>query len=306
MSRTLPIGLKTRQESQFLPEGRFSGPMPWVIAVLMFLTVIAAAAGLGLFRAADAIGSQLAGRATVQISEGNPERRAELVRAVKSGLDNQPFVRGVKPVDEVELRSMLRQWLGADGMDADLPIPALIDVDLVPSAAKSGAPDAAMARLRSAVAAITPQARVEPHADWLGPVARLTRFFGLIAALVVGVMLLSIVAIMALAARSSAKMHEKTLDLLHLVGATDAQIIRLFQRRLALDAAFGGAIGFALAAAVLVVAMLLLRDIQGAIFAGSGLGWTALLLPILPILGIGLSILTARVTIKSLLKRQIV
>ena len=310
MSRIIPIGLKTRQESQFLPEGRLSGPMPWVIAVMMFLTVLAAAAGLGLFRTAGAIGTQLAGRATVQIAEGNPERRAALVRAVKSGLDSQPYVRSVMPVDEVELRTKLQQWLGADGMDADLPVPALIDVDLVPSSAtatgQSPDTDPALQRLRRTVAAITPQARVEPHADWLGPVARLTRFFGIIAAMVVGVMLLAMVAIMALAARSSAKMHEKTLDLLHLVGATDAQIIRLFQRRLALDAAFGGLIGFALAAAVLIVATILLRDIQGAVFAGSGLGWTAGILPVLPLLGIVLSIVTARFTIKSMLKRQIV
>jgi cell division transport system permease protein len=301
MARPLPLGLKTQQESRFLPEGRLSGPMPWVIAVMMFLTVLAAAAGLSLFRTANGIGTQLAGRVTVQISEGNPERRAALVRSVKSSLDDQPFVRAVRPVDEVELRSQLRQWLGQDGLDADLPIPALIDVDLVPSVA----PDQAMGRLRSILATITPQARVEPHSEWLGPVARLIRFFGTIAGAVVGIMLLAMTAILALAARSSARMHEKTLGLLHLVGATDAQIIRLFQRRLALDAAFGGAIGFATAAAVLAVVSLLFRDIQGAVFAGSGLGWTILMLPILPVLGIILAILTARFTIRALLKRQI-
>ena len=31
-----------------LPEGRVAGPMPWVIAIMMFLTLLAAAAGLGL------------------------------------------------------------------------------------------------------------------------------------------------------------------------------------------------------------------------------------------------------------------
>jgi cell division transport system permease protein len=201
----------------------------------------------------------------------------------------------------VELRTQLRQWLGQDGLDADLPIPALIDVDLVPSVA----PDQAMGRLRTILAGITPQARVEPHSEWLGPVARLIRFFATIASAVVGIMLLAMAAILALAARSSARMHEKTLGLLHLVGATDAQIIRLFQRRLALDAAFGGAIGFACAAAVLAVISLLFRDIQGAVFAGSGLGWTVLALPILPVLGIILAILTARFTIRALLKRQI-
>ena len=35
-------------ERGLLPEGRLAGPMPWVIAIMMFLTVLAAAAGLGL------------------------------------------------------------------------------------------------------------------------------------------------------------------------------------------------------------------------------------------------------------------
>jgi cell division transport system permease protein len=301
MTRALPIGLKTVQESSFLPEGRLSGPMPWVIAVLMFLTVLAAAAGLSLLRSANAIGSQLAGRATVQIAEGNPERRAQLVRAVKQRLDGQAFVKAVRPVDEAELRNMLRQWLGADGLDSDLPIPALIDVDLVESQDSARA----LQRLESAVTAVTPQASVEPHADWLAPVARLIRFLGWIAAAVVAVMLLSMTAIMTLAARSSANTHASTLDLLHLVGATDGQIIRLFQRRLALDAAFGGVIGFVCAAIVLALAALLLRDIQGAIFAGASLGWYALALLVLPIVGIMLALASARVTIQRMLRTHI-
>jgi cell division transport system permease protein len=36
-----------RAERGLLPEGRLAGPMPWVIAIMMFLTVLAAAAGMG-------------------------------------------------------------------------------------------------------------------------------------------------------------------------------------------------------------------------------------------------------------------
>ena len=54
-------------ENSLLPEGRMSGPMPWVIAIMMFLTVLAAATGLSLTRAAGSIGSAVAGRVTVQV-----------------------------------------------------------------------------------------------------------------------------------------------------------------------------------------------------------------------------------------------
>ena len=43
-----------KAERGLLPEGRMAGPMPWVIAIMMFLTVLAAAAGLGLAGAAAA------------------------------------------------------------------------------------------------------------------------------------------------------------------------------------------------------------------------------------------------------------
>ena len=52
--------------------------MPWIIAIMMFLTVLSAAAGLGLGAAVKAMGADLAGRATVQIVEANAEQRERL------------------------------------------------------------------------------------------------------------------------------------------------------------------------------------------------------------------------------------
>ena len=65
-----------RAERGLLPEGRLSGPMPWVIAIMMFLTVLAAAAGMGLASAAGRLDDQIGGRVTIQIVEANPARRA--------------------------------------------------------------------------------------------------------------------------------------------------------------------------------------------------------------------------------------
>ena len=62
-------------ERGLLPEGRIAGPMPWVIAIMMFLTVLAAAAGLGLAGAAARLDDQIGGRVTIQIVEANPDPR---------------------------------------------------------------------------------------------------------------------------------------------------------------------------------------------------------------------------------------
>ena len=55
-----------------------------------------------------------------------------------------------------------------------------------------------------------------------------------------------------LAARAALDIHRGTIEVLHLMGATDVQVARLFQRRIALDALFGGLVGFILAALVLI------------------------------------------------------
>ena len=44
------------QHRRLLPDRRLSGPTPWVVAILMMLTLLAAAAGVGFARAATAIG----------------------------------------------------------------------------------------------------------------------------------------------------------------------------------------------------------------------------------------------------------
>ncbi|MFN2259565.1 MAG: cell division protein, partial [Parasphingopyxis sp.] len=67
----------TPAEKRLLTEGRLSGPMPWVIAIMMFLTVLAAAGGIGLAHAAGQVTSGIANRITIQIVEANPDIRAE-------------------------------------------------------------------------------------------------------------------------------------------------------------------------------------------------------------------------------------
>ena len=70
-------------ERGLLPEGRLAGPMPWVIAIMMFLTVLAAAAGLGLAGAATRLDDQIGSRVTIQIVEANPAAaRAQAQAAV--------------------------------------------------------------------------------------------------------------------------------------------------------------------------------------------------------------------------------
>ncbi|HNN56893.1 MAG TPA: hypothetical protein PKG84_11170, partial [Novosphingobium sp.] len=67
--------LTSRGDAELVPQARLSGPMPWVIAIMVALTVIAAAAGLSLANTASAASDELAGGVTVQVIEANPAER---------------------------------------------------------------------------------------------------------------------------------------------------------------------------------------------------------------------------------------
>ncbi|MGX5713920.1 cell division protein FtsX [Sphingopyxis terrae subsp. ummariensis] len=291
------------QHRRLLPDRRLSGPTPWVIAILMMLTLLAAAGGVGLARSADAIGEAIAGRVTVQIVTANPVLRAEQAAALRRAAAAQPFVRSARAVDPAELQATLGQWFGtADGDDPvlrSLPMPALVDVDFV-GEDRSGH----MGQLRALVAREAPGARVIPHADWLGPVARLIRSLAWVAGGLVILMTLASAAVVIMTARAALGTHYATIEMLHLIGATDQQIARLFQRRITIDTAYGVALGTAVAAAILLLIGWQWSRVTSGLAATASLGpigWALLLA--LPLLAIALAALTARQTLLAALKK---
>lgn len=278
---------------RLLPEGRVAGPMPWVIAIMMFLTVLAAAAGLGLGSAVQSVGADLAGRATVQIVEVNADLREDLSGRATRLLRKSVDVRAVHPVDPASLADQIRPWLGQEAGSAELPIPALIDVELTP-----GGVAAKVKRLRDELAALSPAIRVEPHAAFLRPLGDLLAALGGLAACIVLLMALATAAIVVLAARAAHDSHRGTIDVLHLMGATDVQIARLFQRRIGLDALFGGLLGFTVALLVIILLSARLAATGSDLLAAINLPWTSwAVLAALPAGGVLLATLVARWTV---------
>ena len=287
-------------ERGLLPEGRIAGPMPWVIAIMMFLTVLAAAAGLGLAGAASRLDEQIGTRITIQVVEANPDLRRGQAAAAAAAVQGLPGVVAVRPVPDAEVQALLEPWLGAGGLESDIPVPALIDVDLTPEAHR------ALDSLRRAVAAAAPAARVDDNGRWLAPLASLIGALKWLAAGLVLLMVGATAATVVLAARAALDTHRGTIEILHLMGATDVQVARLFQRRIALDALFGGLVGFILAAFVLIgignrVSALGSELLGSATVPAPAWG----ILVAMPAFGVLLAMLVARLTILRALGRML-
>jgi cell division transport system permease protein len=285
-------------DRRLLPEGRLAGPMPWVIAIMMFLTVLAAAAGLGLGGAAASLGAGLGNRVTVQVLERNPDRREAEAKRAEARLRGLPQVESVRRLSAAEMQSLLEPWLGAGATGSDLPIPAMIDAQLIAGARA--------ADIRAALTAAAPSARIDDNGEWLAPLGRLISALKWLALSLVLLMIAATAATVVLAARAALDTHRGTIEVLHLMGATDVQVARLFQRRIALDALFGGIVGFAAGALALLVIGQRIGALGSDLLGSANLPWASwLLLAVLPVLGVGLAMLVARGTILRALGRML-
>jgi cell division transport system permease protein len=227
-------------ERRLLPGGRL-GPTPYVIAIMMFVMVVIAAAGLALANAAGTVARGVENRYSVQIADG----AAKLPLAVRA-LTGARGVAAVHPVPEGAMRETLERWLGPAGAEADLPLPALIDVDLKPGAS----PAAIAARVEQAV----PGARFVAHEAMLAPMLRAIRSLTWLAFALVLLIAMATAAAVVLAARGALDTNRPTIEVMHGIGATDAQVARLFQRRIAMDSLAGGIAGAAAGLVLLLIA----------------------------------------------------
>jgi cell division transport system permease protein len=136
----------------------------------------------------------------------------------------------------------------------------------------------------------------------LGTLGALTLIAGLLVALIA----LATAAAVVLATRSALETHRGTIEVLHGIGATDLQVTRLFQRKIAIDALIGGTAGGAVAALVLLLVAGGGLSALGDWTNGSLLGWDdLLLLAALPLLAAILATVVARATVLAALRAQL-
>ncbi|UZK68766.1 permease [Sphingomonas sp. S1-29] len=285
-------------DRRLLDDGRATRAMRWIMAIMLFLTVLAGALGLATWAATRALDSDLAGRVTVQIVEGDAAVRDRSVAAIVRALRGRAGVRAVAEVDRARLAQLLEPWLGEAGLDADLPMPAMIDVDLADPGAAPG--------IERLVRGIAPQARVDAHAQWLAPVRGFIATLALLAGGLVLLVASATTFVVLLAARSGLDTHRDTIEVLHMLGSTDVQVARLFQRRIAIDTLVGGAIGTLLALVFLVFLGSQIDRLGAEIVGGVALrpgDWA--ILTLLPLGFTLMATIAARVTVLAALGRRL-
>lgn len=276
-----------------LPQARLAGPMPWVIAIMVTLTVIAVAGGLALSNIVQQARSDLAGGLTVQIVNADPVGRAREAEAARRTLVTDPAVRSVRAIPQAEIEALLEPWLGDHVGEQGVPVPAMIDVRL-----NTDASPEQLAHLRASLAPSAPSARIDAQSSWLRPVFSAIVSLRLAALVLVILLAASGAAAVVLAVRSALGANRDTIEIVHLLGGNDRQIARLFQRSVGVDALLGGMAGLALGSGAVLLLGRRFGELQSGLVSGGGLSLSDwIVIASVPLLGLALALVTARITV---------
>jgi cell division transport system permease protein len=222
----------------FLPEkdGR-DGALIFVVAVLCFLACLTAMGVLAADRAAAGWTGQLTGEATVIVRpKGGETPDAAAARAAEA-LAETTGVAEARALEPAKAYDLIRPWLGDVSDLEDLPVPRLVAVTLDrrhPANAK---------QLNAALQSQNIDATVDDHSVWIKDIQRaggVVRWLGMLVFLLIAA---AAAAVVAFATRAGLAARKDVVEVLHLAGAEDGFVARLFQLRFARVAGLAGLIG---------------------------------------------------------------
>lgn len=269
--------------------GRF---LPWALAVMVFLAALALAGALALDGSISNWRRGVSSKLTVQIADRPDEAMAPRVAKAVEALRAVPGVAAAAPLERRAVEALLQPWLGREALQADLPLPGLIDVTLAEDAPLSV--EALQARLQASV----PGARIDDPQPWLDRLIRLGRLLQSLGFGIVVLVGLATAAMVIFATRAGLAARRDTIELLHLMGAEDRYIARQFQRHVGRQAWQGGLAGMLLAALALLAIQLLAGRVGAGMLPGLALAWWHwLALALLPAAAILLAMTTARLAV---------
>ena len=290
-----------RKASGLLPKARLGGPLPWVIAVMVALTVVAASGALALSNMVSAARGEVAGSATVQIIEPDSEARSRQVAAATDVLAQLPAIAGFRVVPEEEVAATLEPWLGTASESEIVPFPGLIDVKL-----RGTGNERTYAAIEQALQQVAPRARIDAQARWLAPVLSALSALKWMALILIVTLGIVGAAAVWLAARNALGGNRDTIEIVHLLGGNDDQIARIFQRSVLLDSVIGGLLGFIVGIGATSLLARQFAALQSGMVAGGQLmaiDWV--LISLVPLFAVAIAVYTARMTVLSSLRKSL-
>ncbi len=275
--------------------------LPWLIAFMVFLAVLALAGMLVLNSTAARWDQGVSGTLTIQIvPAAKPEDDSRRLQKVLSILNGTPEIDRYETLSDDKLLGLLEPWLGTAAESRDLPLPRLIDVELKPDTKLDGE------TLSQRLAAEVPGTSVDDHRVWLNRLVRLIQTIEGLASMVLVFITFATVGTVIFTTRTGLAIHRGAIEVLHLIGAQDSYVAGQFASRALMLGLKGGIIGLLLAAPTLFAIGHLARQIESSLLPSITLEpahWVAL--GVLPVVVALIAMVTARLTVMKTLSRML-
>jgi cell division transport system permease protein len=291
VSRWWPAPLLPRRDGRDLA-------LLFVVAALSLLAGLAAVGALAGHRASQGWRTELVGSATLVVRAQGAETADEAAARAADVVSGVKGVTEARALEAAKAQALIAPWIGPGALPPDLPTPRLVAVEL-DRKAPAGA-DAIAAALK----AHGVDADVDDHSRWSAQIMRTGAAAEAIAASIFALIVAVLAAVVAFATRQGLAARHEVVQALHLAGATDGYIARLFQARFARSAAQAALAG-AVLAAIAATALKLATAGDAQLTALLPIAWTdlAAVAPF-PILGALAAAVTARVTAMAALGAQ--
>ena len=282
--------MRDRRTARSLPRDPVGRSLPWLMAFMVYLGVLAVAGFLIVQQVASGWERGLAGVVTVQLPPS--ERGDEDVSAALEVLRATPGVASAERVADDEMQDLLSPWLRGTEIAGELPLPRLINVDLAPGA------EVDINALQETLTKVVPAALVDDYGRSVAAVRGLATALKVVSVAVIAAIVFVAMGTVLVVTRAGVGLHEDTIEVLHLIGADDAFVARQFTVPVLRHALLGGVIGAAAAVASLLALERVAADLSsGTVLAVSlePVHWAAM--SAAPLLTAGLTLITARVSV---------
>jgi cell division protein FtsX len=200
------------------------------------------------------------------------------------------------------MEKLLKPWLGDDFSIDRLPVPVLLEVN---TRVQENASTVNLPALRKALEAIDSGIRVAERGPWVNQFAAALGMLQSLVLMIAGLLILCVIGMVVLVARTNLKLHFKTVGLLHMFGATDDYILGQFQWESAWLAARGAFMGVIIAAIVFAGAIAFTTQLHSPLIPVLRFSLEhAMTLLLLPVFTALVAYLATRVTVRAMLHQM--
>ena len=199
----------------------------WVVLIVMgFLAALALLSSRMGARHYAGMKAELAGAATVQLTDVTPDTRLETAQQALSLIERTaPSAKALR-VNDADALSLIEPWMGESlqsGLPDGIALPVLITL--------SGSTQAQRESLRTAFSAADIPAVVDDHSKWSSEMSRTARAFNVGSLLILLLAFFAGTATSVFATSAAMAAQSKTVSVFAQVGAPDNFITRLFVMR---------------------------------------------------------------------------